>query len=185
MRKTGDGGSTALFGRALGRRLARIGMSQSELARRLDIHATTVSNWVAGSRRPSPDTVYRIEQAVEMAQGMLSKHLGYVPAPRADRKRPAPSVVDAVLSDSSLSDAAKLRLIDHYRWLLAYEGRQLELLKQAAAETTATFIQTMIRDGKIEARVAKQLMAALDQTLTGTKDARFQDDEPASPGGPP
>lgn len=46
-------------------------VNQADLARRVEVHATAVSRWEAGVRRPEPDLVRRIAGVLGCAPGWL------------------------------------------------------------------------------------------------------------------
>jgi transcriptional regulator with XRE-family HTH domain len=93
------------FGQAL--RMARedAGLSATEVAARLGYRSGgAVNNWETGRTPPEPVIVFALEQLCEVDPGMLSQHLGYLPAGTTD----APCTVETALaSDASLSPSAR------------------------------------------------------------------------------
>ena len=57
------------FGPWLGRQLRRKGMTQAELAQRLDVTRAAVSAWVAGRAQPRVENIKKIEQILGLASG--------------------------------------------------------------------------------------------------------------------
>lgn len=94
----------------LRRELEDAGVSQSELARRLDRTNAQVNQWLMEGNRhgpPDPDTVFAIEDILGCVD-RLSSALGYV------RPGSAPETVRAIRRDSALSRAQRQTLLDLY-----------------------------------------------------------------------
>lgn len=100
------------FGRALGDSLSVRRVTQRELADRLGVKQPTVSAWISGDAEPAPEIVFRIEEALELGPGTLSRHLGYLP-PAAVKT--SAGVETAILDDPTLSIDAKNALLGAYR----------------------------------------------------------------------
>jgi transcriptional regulator with XRE-family HTH domain len=76
------------FGEALGQLLHERGISQAELARRLDITSSAVNLWVNGRAKPSRVNVERIEDELAVdSRGSLLALLGYS---RENESQPTP-----------------------------------------------------------------------------------------------
>jgi transcriptional regulator with XRE-family HTH domain len=69
--------SVMAFGQVLLAELELRGISQAELARRLELTPQAVTNWVRGHAAPSRDTLARIEDALGLIRGQLFVELGY------------------------------------------------------------------------------------------------------------
>lgn len=102
------------FGRALAATRRTKGLSQEELAQRIEVSQSNVSAWESGRWGPEPTQVFELERALGIAAGTLSHHLGFG-AIAADV---APcSVERAVLEDDLLDDLDKRALLGMYREL--------------------------------------------------------------------
>lgn len=87
------------------------GVAQAQLAEALGGFAqSTVSAWISGAATPVPDIVFRIEGALSVDPGTLSRHLGYLPATEG-------CVEAAIAADPSLGDRERTLLLSHYRSL--------------------------------------------------------------------
>lgn len=116
-RKTRNGknsGDKVAFVTALRDTLGIRGISQAELARRIPASESAVTKWVLGRGRPSPEHVFAMERALDLAAGHLSRLLGYCPC--EDRHRP-PGFEEAVLADPNLAPEHKKTLIGLYKGL--------------------------------------------------------------------
>lgn len=69
--------------------LHKRGWTQGQLAAELEVTSSAVSMWVGGKAFPDPPTVFEIEEILGIFPGRLSRHLGYVPIVRADRRAAA------------------------------------------------------------------------------------------------
>lgn len=79
------------------------------------VHQTTVSNWFAGKYEPLRRQVAALERALGQAPGVLSRHLGYVPA---DAIPPA-DVVGVIRHDPALSPEGRRIVLTTYEAVLA------------------------------------------------------------------
>lgn len=73
----------------------------------------TVSGWL-NIYPPNPETVFRIEQALDQTAGTLSRLLGYLPSDAL----PATSVRDAIASDPLLSETGRGNMLALYESLV-------------------------------------------------------------------
>lgn len=69
------------FSTAVSLELVRAGMSQRDLADRLEVPPSTLSQWMSGAFAPPSDLVARIEQILSLAPGLLP------PPPKPPRER--------------------------------------------------------------------------------------------------
>lgn len=88
-------------------------MTQSDLCLSLEpvigqTRQSTVSAWINAKSEPAPDTVFAIEQALELSAGFLSRHLGYLPATNVP---PVSTVEEAVIAARDLEDDFKRMLL--------------------------------------------------------------------------
>jgi transcriptional regulator with XRE-family HTH domain len=103
------------FGAALASARAVRGITQRALGERLGgTTQSAISAWEAGEAEPAPDTVFTVEEALELPGGHLSRILGYLPASDGVK---ASSVPDAVVADPLLDDVQKRGIIALYREL--------------------------------------------------------------------
>jgi transcriptional regulator with XRE-family HTH domain len=104
------------FGVALASARSVRGVTQRSLGELLGgTTQSAISAWEAGEAEPAPDTVFTVEQALELPGGHLSRILGYLPASTDGVK--ASSVPDAVVADPLLDDLQKRGIIALYREL--------------------------------------------------------------------
>jgi transcriptional regulator with XRE-family HTH domain len=99
-------GAGATFGAALAGALRAKGITQHRLGRALGIGQSTISAWVADRATPSHSVVFRVEAALEVAPGSLSRHLGYLPL---DGSQPA-TVLDCIDADPALNPGQRAAL---------------------------------------------------------------------------
>lgn len=102
------------FGEALQGAMRAAGVNQKELAERIgNTSQGGVSGWVTGKSAPeTPDDVFAIERALEVAPGSLSKHLGFLPP---DAVRVASAFEDVIADDPALDDDERAFLLNAYR----------------------------------------------------------------------
>ncbi len=96
----------ATFGSALAGALRARGITQHRLGRALGIGQSTISAWVADRATPSHAVVFRVEEALEVEPGSLSRHLGYLPL---DGTQPS-TVLDCIDVDPALSEGQRAAL---------------------------------------------------------------------------
>jgi transcriptional regulator with XRE-family HTH domain len=100
------GNGRPTFGAALAGALRARGTTQHALGRLLGIGQSTISAWVADRAVPSQAVVFRVEAALDLAPGTLSRHLGYLPVDAA-----VPStVLDCLAVDPALTDGQRAAL---------------------------------------------------------------------------
>ena len=107
-----DGWATAvdIARRALG------GETQDAFARRAGISQATVSNFLGMKKRPGPETVERMEDALRLDPGDLGRHLGYLSTAARDVTAPEAAIkADATLTPKQRR--ALLDALDEYRAL--------------------------------------------------------------------
>lgn len=107
--------SLAAFAEALNDTLTVRGVTKAELAERIGKSASAVGNWTRGTDSPSPETVFAIEDALQLAAGHLSRLLGFCPCEEQER----PGVEEALLADPALRPEHKSSLLSLYRGLVA------------------------------------------------------------------
>ncbi len=95
------------FGDALRGALAASGITQDDLAERMTadghpVRQTAISQWITGRSEPdTPEVTFRVERALNVRPGSLSRHLGYLPV---DAVRTITDLERAIDSDPRLSD---------------------------------------------------------------------------------
>jgi transcriptional regulator with XRE-family HTH domain len=115
------------FAEALQKALAEVGISQRELARRLEVSQASVSQWLHGQTTPRPAMAVRLERELRRKPGSLLIPLGYVVV---DPKGRPLGVPDAIAKDPLLGPREREILQDIYRALVNQRGRdprQLDL----------------------------------------------------------
>lgn len=112
------------FGAALASaRLAR-GLSQRRLGELLGgITQSAISAWESGEAEPLPETVFAVEDALELPGGQLSRALGYLPA-HAGEAGVASSVPAAIVADPLLSATEKRGILALYEAFTATPRRR-------------------------------------------------------------
>jgi len=94
------------FGTALAGALRAGGTTQHGLGRSLGIGQSTISAWVADRAIPSQAVVFKVEAALHLTPGTLSRHLGYLPLDAA-----VPStVLECLAVDPALTDGQRAAL---------------------------------------------------------------------------
>lgn len=105
------------LGRAIADQRRRRRISQTDLARLVNVAQPTVSSWELGRYAPSREALLALEQALAVPAGTFAGMLGY--APDGGFEPSAPCTVErAVYEDSRLDDAAKTLLLSVYAELL-------------------------------------------------------------------
>lgn len=105
-----------VFSRALKRARSLSGVSQRELARRMDVSPGSVSQWEGAEAAPRPQLATRLEQELELEDGALGRLLGYLPA--SVQEEAAVSVLDAVERDPRLGERERELLASMYEQLV-------------------------------------------------------------------
>lgn len=102
------------FATALDVALGRGGWSQRALADALGLSQSTISHWKSATSAPPPATTFALEEALGLAPGTLSRHLGYVPSDHVV----AATVEEAIVDDPLLSPHHQRVLQATYRELV-------------------------------------------------------------------
>lgn len=113
-----------VFRRALRQARQDCGLSQRALAKVIGVSAGAVWQWERdeGGTLPRPEVTIRLEQALRLEPGQLSRLLGYLPA--TTEPVLTTGVVEAARTDPRLGDSERELLIAVYR----------ELVRQSAAK---------------------------------------------------
>jgi len=111
------------FAKVLQRAIADAGVSQRELARRLEVSQASVSQWLHGQTTPRPAMAVRLERALGLDPGSLLIPLGYVVV---DPKGRPIGVPEAIANDPFLGPREREILRDVYRTLVGHRGREFE-----------------------------------------------------------
>jgi transcriptional regulator with XRE-family HTH domain len=102
------------FGAALGEALQVRGLTQAQLGQQLGgITQSAISQWRSGDVDPGPETVFKVEKALDLPPGHLSRHLGYLP-PSAENKTSL-TTEDMLINDPLLDDIQKRGMLAMYR----------------------------------------------------------------------
>jgi transcriptional regulator with XRE-family HTH domain len=102
------------FGQLLADALRVREMKQEQLAGLLGTTQSSVSGWINAKYEPAATTVFRIEQALALEPGHLSRPLGYLPV---DGVAPPVGLEGAILQSDDLEDDEKDVLVAVYRLL--------------------------------------------------------------------
>lgn len=107
------------FTAALEREMTQAGVNQSELGRRIKSAPSMINAWLNGNtKEPSLDKVRQIEQALDLPDGRLTRHFGWVPAGEANT-----DVVAAIEGDERITDGSKDALVLLYNLFRAQAAR--------------------------------------------------------------
>lgn len=107
----------SVFRHVLQKARSEAGLSQRELARRVEVSPGAVSQWETGETAPREDTTVALERVLELDAGALGSLLGYVPA-APGVERAAVSVAAAIEADSQLGPRDQRLLLALYRELV-------------------------------------------------------------------
>jgi len=110
------------FASALRQALADLKLSGRALARAVGVSPAAVGHWRRGETAPRPDMAAKLETALELDPGTLSRLLGYVVINQTGDGR-ALSVAEAVQAESRLGPLEKTLLMNIYRELLRHHSR--------------------------------------------------------------
>jgi transcriptional regulator with XRE-family HTH domain len=115
------------FAEALQQAVADAGVSQRELARRLEVSQAAVSQWLHGQTAPRPAMAVRLERELGRDPGSLLIPLGYVVV---DPKGRPIGVPEAIANDPLLGPREREILRGIYRTLVGHQGRGFEDARQ-------------------------------------------------------
>jgi transcriptional regulator with XRE-family HTH domain len=115
------------FAEALRKAVADAGISQRELARRLEVSQASVSQWVHGQTVPRPAMAVRLEHELGREPGSLLIPLGYVVVDPQGRPVGVP---EAVTKDPRLGNREREILLSLYRTLVEQRGREPRQLER-------------------------------------------------------
>lgn len=102
------------FAVALHNAITEAEVTHADLADTLGVATSGISQWTTSRATPSPDTVFRIEEALGLKPGTLSKTLGYLPV----NARQILTVPQAVDLDDQLTPLGRRLLLSAYRELV-------------------------------------------------------------------
>jgi len=109
------------FAEALRKAVADAGISQRELARRLEVSQASVSQWLHGQTAPRPGMAIRLERELGRDPGSLLIPLGYVVV---DPEGKPLGVREAIAKDPLLGPREREILLSLYRTLVEQRGRE-------------------------------------------------------------
>lgn len=102
------------FGDALAEALQVRGVTQAQLGQQIGrITQSAISQWRSGEAEPNPETVFKVEKALDLPPGHLSRHLGYLP-PSAENTTSL-TTEDMLVNDPLLDDIQKRGMLAMYR----------------------------------------------------------------------
>lgn len=102
-----------VFGTALANARHDAGLTQEQLAARMNVAQSSVSGWECGHWDIPMETVFDIEHAVEVPPGTLSRLLGFMPITHANF-----DVEEAIEKDDALTPLSKVALRTMYQELV-------------------------------------------------------------------
>lgn len=112
-----------MFRRVLQAARMDAGLSQRDLARKLGVSYSAVSQWEMGSTAPRQAKVRELERALNLEDGDLGQHLGYLPA--SAQERALVTVGDAIERDPRLGERQRELLRTMYRELVRQHADEL------------------------------------------------------------
>lgn len=108
------------FGRQLAAARSSAGVTQEDLAARLEVKQSTVSGWENGVNPPDEiETTFEIERILKVKPGVLSRHLGYLPV---EAVQVACSFEEAIADDPYLDEADRTTLRNVYEMAVKTRG---------------------------------------------------------------
>jgi len=116
------------FGRSLSEALRVRGMTQADLAKALETTQSAVSAWVTGKSEPIAESVFKMEQQLDISPGGLSRILNYLPLEAATLR---PGVEECIQAHPFASDDSKRMMIAVWRTILEKDKRLLSLTNAA------------------------------------------------------
>lgn len=105
-----------MFRRVVTQARADAGLSQRQLATKLGIGFTTVSEWERGTSAPREDTAARLEHVLGLEEGTLGRMLGFIPY--GVQLNAVSSVTEALEADQRLGPRERDLLETMYRELV-------------------------------------------------------------------
>lgn len=121
------------FGDRLVRELDTHGMSQRELARRLDVTPQAITNWVRGHGRPGRDNLVRLEDILGLPRGELMTMFGYRSPDDTER---LVTLEEAIRADPEISPENKRALLRFVK-MARSEAEAAEAEQEPGSGTTA------------------------------------------------
>jgi transcriptional regulator with XRE-family HTH domain len=103
----------AAFGSALLEVRTSLRLSQTDIARDLNVTQSAVSGWESGKYAPGPAEVFALEVRLGLAPGALSHTLGFLPLGKSTQC----TVETAVAADERLTDHHRAVVLACYRTL--------------------------------------------------------------------
>jgi excisionase family DNA binding protein len=120
------------FGIALREARHLRGLTQAVVAAELGVTQQLVGNWEQGSRRAQPAHATQLEDLLDLDDGTLTRHLGYLPMGSAGVVVEH-TVVDALAQDPRLTDRQRNVLLDTYREFVGADANAGPTVNIAAA----------------------------------------------------
>jgi transcriptional regulator with XRE-family HTH domain len=106
------------FRQALRHTREQRGLTQRALSRTIDLTNSAVWQWEQGKAIPRPEIVAKLEAALDLGPGVLSRLLGYLPITEPTTKATM-DVLEALQVDPKLGDRERKLLATIYRELVA------------------------------------------------------------------
>jgi transcriptional regulator with XRE-family HTH domain len=94
------------------------GLSQRALSRKIGLTNSAVWQWEQGKAIPRPEIVAKLEAALDLGPGVLSRLLGYLPITQPPDKATL-DVLEALQADPKLGERERKLLATIYRELVA------------------------------------------------------------------
>lgn len=111
------------FGLALAHARKAAGLTQGALGQAVGYEQGSVTGWERGRTEPDPFVAAKLEEAVGVRPGTLTRKLGYLPLSATEPGEPI-TVTDAILADSTLDDDGRTAMLSTYRALSRRRGSQ-------------------------------------------------------------
>ena len=106
------------FRQALRHTRQQRGLSQRALSRAIGLTNSAVWQWEQGKAIPRPEIVAKLEAALDLGPGVLSRLLGYLPITQPPAKATM-DVLEALQADPKLGERERKLLATIYRELVA------------------------------------------------------------------
>ena len=118
------------FRQALRHTREQRGLTQRALSRAIGLTNSAVWQWEQGKAIPRPEIVAKLEAALDLGPGVLSRLLGYLPA--TTQTGTTAGVVDAARTDPRLGEQERELLIAVYRELVRQSAAKRSKLQEGA-----------------------------------------------------
>lgn len=108
------------FGAALKMARTAAGLSQRAVGEAIGLSQSAYNTYEVGSQEPSRETVFLLEEVLDLAPGALSRHLGYLPV-AWERKKRLTFEEFIQVEEKTLTSSQRAMLVQLYRELTGAE----------------------------------------------------------------